>query len=68
MTGVCRFSDGQYVGIAQLAIELFEDFLGVLRACTLIVIFYIGIWALTTISPTKHKERSTSYAGYDKKT
>jgi len=26
--------------------EAFEDFLGALRACTLIVIFYIGIWVL----------------------
>jgi len=29
-----------------LVMKLFEDFLGALRACTLIVIFYIGIWVV----------------------
>jgi len=27
-----------------LVMKLFEDFLGTLRTCTVIVIFYIGIW------------------------
>jgi len=30
----------------SLVMKLFEDFLGALRACALIVIFYIGIWVL----------------------
>jgi len=33
-------------GHTLLVIRLFENFLGALRACAIIVIFYIGIWVL----------------------
>jgi len=36
-----EFSKTKYT---SLVMKLFEDFLGALRACALIVIFYIGIW------------------------